>query len=275
MKGKFALITGLFQGTGAAEAKLFAREGAKVVIADVLTRWQAVAAEITSWGGTRLIVTWMCRQDDAARPSRPPWRLRQAGVSGQQRRNLAGRPRAEKTTRRAWVRSWIHAKSVFLGPKLASPRRGRRRRFEYKHFLHRGLVGSLTAAHTARPKVRCVSSPKSTAFIWSETYAPNSSSGTHRHCHGDRFWPRTRPGRRSSSHGIKCASVCPRTSPTGPCSWPPTNLVMTVRAGHDGGQRLRTGLVRNRRPTLRVESGPFVAFIEMAVFSLKDKNRPG
>ena len=57
LEGKVALITGAAQGQGEAEARLFAREGASVVVADVLAEMgEAVAAEINDSGGHALFV---------------------------------------------------------------------------------------------------------------------------------------------------------------------------------------------------------------------------
>src|SRR5512137_2305393 len=52
LDGKVALISGGARGMGAAEARLFAREGAQVVIGDVLEgEGRSVEAEIKAKGG--------------------------------------------------------------------------------------------------------------------------------------------------------------------------------------------------------------------------------
>ncbi|RUA01480.1 MAG: cyclopentanol dehydrogenase, partial [Candidatus Poseidoniales archaeon] len=52
LDGKVALISGGSKGQGAAEAKLFAQEGAKVVLADILDdEGKKVEAEINETGG--------------------------------------------------------------------------------------------------------------------------------------------------------------------------------------------------------------------------------
>ena len=57
LEGKVALITGGARGQGAAEAKLFAKEGAKVVITDILDdEGKKTEAEITELGGYCLYV---------------------------------------------------------------------------------------------------------------------------------------------------------------------------------------------------------------------------
>ena len=67
LEGKVAVITGGNSGVGAATAKLFAKEGAKVVIsARREAQLEAVAAEIREAGGEVLpVVTDISRKGDA------------------------------------------------------------------------------------------------------------------------------------------------------------------------------------------------------------------
>jgi 3alpha(or 20beta)-hydroxysteroid dehydrogenase len=64
LKGKVALISGGARGQGAAEARIFAREGAKVVVGDVLDDQAAkLANEINAAAGTRVAAVASPRRD--------------------------------------------------------------------------------------------------------------------------------------------------------------------------------------------------------------------
>ena len=66
LEGKVALISGGARGMGAAEARLLAREGAKVVIGDLLEEeGKQVEAEINEAGGEALFITLdVTREED-------------------------------------------------------------------------------------------------------------------------------------------------------------------------------------------------------------------
>src|SRR5689334_10149503 len=58
LKDKVALITGVASGMGAAMARVFAREGARVAVADILdAEGQEVVSAITRSGGTARYLT--------------------------------------------------------------------------------------------------------------------------------------------------------------------------------------------------------------------------
>lgn len=58
VEGKVVLVTGAARGMGAAEAQLLAREGASIIVADILEpQAEETAARIRSDGGTAAAVT--------------------------------------------------------------------------------------------------------------------------------------------------------------------------------------------------------------------------
>lgn len=66
LAGKVAIISGAAHGMGAEEARLFVREGAKVIIADMLEEeGKRLAAELQATGGEALCVrTDVTSEDD-------------------------------------------------------------------------------------------------------------------------------------------------------------------------------------------------------------------
>ena len=122
LDGKVALISGGARGQGAAEARMFAQEGAKVVIGDLLdTEGIAVAAEIAEAGGDALYVHLDVTSED-------DWREAiQATVSSFGKLNVLvnnaaiwRRGRVEDTSVEDWDAIMdVNAKGVFLGTKLA------------------------------------------------------------------------------------------------------------------------------------------------------------
>ncbi|HIN34353.1 MAG TPA: glucose 1-dehydrogenase [Dehalococcoidia bacterium] len=124
LEGKVALITGAAHGMGAEEARLFAREGARVAIADIREDdAREVEAEIAEAGGESMVVMLDVSQEDqweqsvaavVAKFGKLDILVNNAGISGSGERDA--------TSTDAWDRLMnINAKGVFLGMKYTIP----------------------------------------------------------------------------------------------------------------------------------------------------------
>jgi NAD(P)-dependent dehydrogenase (short-subunit alcohol dehydrogenase family) len=124
LDGKVALISGGARGQGATEARLFAREGAKVVFGDILdAEGQQVEADIRAAGGEATYVHLDVTREES-------WRA--AVATAEQRYgtlhvlvNNAGiliTKSIEETTEDDWEQTLaVNLKGVFLGTKHAIP----------------------------------------------------------------------------------------------------------------------------------------------------------
>ena len=124
LAGKVALVSGAASGMGRSEATIFAREGARVIVADVLeAEGKQVADKIVSGGGqarfVKLDVTNEAEWDAAVKAAVGAFGkldvlVNNAGISGTIDRDMLSSA--------AWdtVMS-VNAKGVFLGMKYAIP----------------------------------------------------------------------------------------------------------------------------------------------------------
>ena len=124
LQDKVAIITGAARGMGAAEARIFAKEGAKVVLGDIQVEdGQSVAQEINEAGGQAIFIEMdVSKQSD--------WqRAIDAAISNFGKINVlvnnAGiieRDSLEETTEETWDRIMaVNAKGIFLGTKAVVP----------------------------------------------------------------------------------------------------------------------------------------------------------
>jgi len=124
LENKVALITGAASGMGASMARIFAREGAKVVVADVLEEeGRGVAAEITQANGAAIFrrldvsneMEWKAAVDATlAEFKQLDILVNDAGLSGSAVEDLFDTA--------AWDRLMaVNARGVFLGMKFAIP----------------------------------------------------------------------------------------------------------------------------------------------------------
>ena len=125
LEGKVALISGAARGMGAEEARIFAREGAKVVIGDISEEdGQAVEAQISEAGGQALFVRLDVTQENdwtravdlaVSRYGKLDILVNNAGISS--------RSFTDDTSIDGWDRIMeVNSKGVFLGTRAAVPK---------------------------------------------------------------------------------------------------------------------------------------------------------
>ena len=125
LEGKVALISGGARGMGAEEARIFAQEGAKVVIGDISEdEGKAVEAQISEAGGQALFVHLDVTQEDdwakavdlaVTRFGKLDVLVNNAGISS--------RAFTDDTGIEAWDKIMeVNSKGVFLGTRAAIPK---------------------------------------------------------------------------------------------------------------------------------------------------------
>ena len=195
LEGKVALITGGARGQGAAEARLFASEGAKVVIADILdSEGEKLASEIGESGGDALFVHLDVTSEDQWRSAIAAAVLR-FGKLDVLLNNAAvwRRGRVEETTGEHWDSVMeVNAKGVFLGTKLAIPEMRKAGGGSIINISSvAGLVGSLTSSAYSASKGAVRLLTKSTAIQYAaEGIRANSiHPGAIDTAMGEQVWP--------------------------------------------------------------------------------------
>ena len=195
LEGKVALITGAARGQGAAEARLFAQEGAKVILADVSDpEGIAVAAEIAEAGGdaiyVHLDVTDESQWDAAVQSAVTSFGKLDILV------NNAGiwrRGHVMETSSEQWDDIMdVNAKGVFLGTKAAIPEMRKAGGGSIVNISSTaGLVGSKTSSAYSASKGAVRIFSKSTAIQYaSERIRANSiHPGPIDTDMGDQVWP--------------------------------------------------------------------------------------
>jgi len=124
LAGKVALVSGAASGMGQSEATIFAREGAKVIVADILeAEGKQVADKIVSGGGqarfVKLDVTNEAEWDAAVKAAVSAFGKLDVLVNNA---GISGTYDADMLSSAAWdTVMGVNAKGVFLGMKYAIP----------------------------------------------------------------------------------------------------------------------------------------------------------
>ena len=195
LEGKVALITGGARGQGEAEARLFAQEGAKVVMADILdVEGAKLAAEIGELGGDALFVHLDVTNEHDWQNAISATLAKFGKLDVLVNNAAAWRGgQVEDTTAEHWDAIMeVNAKGVFLGTKLAIPEM---RKAGCGSIINisstAGLVGSVTSTAYSASKGAVRLLTKSTAIQYAaEGIRANSiHPGPIDTPMGDQVWP--------------------------------------------------------------------------------------
>ncbi len=195
LEGKVALITGGARGQGAAEVRLFAQEGAKVVIGDILDdEGGRLAAEIGEAGGDALFVHLDVTSEDQWRDAVA------AAISSYGKLDVLvnnaavwRRGLVEETTGEHWDSIMeVNAKGVFLGTKLAIPEMRKAGGGSIINISSvAGLQGSLTstAYGAAKGAVRLLTKSTAIQYAGEGIRANSIHPGAIDTAMGEQVWP--------------------------------------------------------------------------------------
>ena len=192
LEGKVALISGGARGMGAAEARLFAREGARVAVGDLLEEEGArLESEIAEAGGDCIFIRLDVTSEESwanaveltvSRYGRLDVLVNNAGVYQ--------KARVEDTTLEGWDRVMaINAAGPFLGTKAAVPAMRDSGGGSIVNISSTaGLVGSLhsTAYTASKGAVRLLTKATCRSVRRGRHQGQLGASGTHRHRHAGR-----------------------------------------------------------------------------------------
>ena len=231
LENKVALISGGARGMGAAEARMFAREGAKVVIGDVLdAEGTRVTAEIAESGGDALFVHLDVTHEE-------DWRSAIGAATSSFGKldilvNNAGiwrRGRVEDTTVEDWDMILdVNAKGVFLGTKLAIPEMRKAGGGSIINISSTaGLVGGpRSSAYTAsKGAVRLFTKATAVQYAQDGIRANSIHPGPIDTPMIQQVWHGEEQSREAALARTPLAeSVLPKISHTASCSWPRMNL---------------------------------------------------
>ena len=195
LENKVALISGGARGQGAAEARLFAQEGAKVVIGDILDAdGTRLASEIAESGGDAIFVHLDVTQEE-------DWRYAIAAAASRFGKlnilvNNAAvwrRGHVADTTGEHWDSIMeVNAKGVFLGTKLAIPEMREAGGGSIINLSSvAGLIGSLssTAYGASKGAVRLFTKATAIQYAAEGIRANSVHPGAIDTVMGDQVWP--------------------------------------------------------------------------------------